>query len=790
MYFELGTQSPNEKDLYNDLSKYVKTQYNLALTRDKKRNIAFALVILQRRLASSTYALLRSLERRKKRLEDMLEGAEQRGKRPESYWTDEDVEDMSEEERWREEEIWETLSVSENRAELQSEITTIGKLIHQAKAIIKNEQEIKLKELKDTMVNLFRENQDKGDRKILIFTESRDTLEYLEKKINEWGYRVNTIHGGMKLENRINAESIFKNETDVLIATEAAGEGINLQFCHLMINYDIPWNPNRLEQRMGRIHRYGQDKEVFIFNLVASDTREGMVLERLFRKLDDIKEALGTDKVFDIVSEVFIGTNLSQMLTEAAASARSIDEILKEMDINIDHDYIAGIKENLGESLATHYIDYTRIKEMEQKARERRLIPEYTESFFKKGFLKAGGKIRETKEGFLAVDSVPYKIRDQLNRNPIRGGGELLKRYPKITFDKEAAFKNQDLEFVSFGHSLFEALMSWVENSFSESMQKGAVFLDPDGRLNGYILFYEGEILDGMGSTAGKRLLSFYIENGKVEDVSPSILWDLAESNYTETGQIGTGNDIESVKKKTTSLAIKILEEYKNELGRERRRQAEIKKKYGVRSLEHMILSLDGDLIALYERKDRGENVDLAIRNKEERKKKYENSLDRLKDLIEREKNLTMSMPKFRAIIRVKADEHSQTAMHEDPEVEQIGMETVFKYEVEQGRIPEDVSPQNLGFDIRSKDEKGGIRYIEVKARAKEGIVSLTSNEWFKAKRFKNEYFLYSVMNARTVPELYITKDPYNTLTADERKEVVRYIIPFDEIKNKGDVLK
>jgi superfamily II DNA/RNA helicase len=785
----LGTQSPNEKILYNDLSRYVETQYNLALTRDKKRNIAFALVILQRRLASSTYALLRSLERRKKRLEDMLEGAEQREKRPQPYWTDEDVEDMSEEDRWREEEIWETLSVSENRAELQSEIATIGKLIQQAKVIIKNEQEIKLKELKDTMVNLCRENQDKGDRKILIFTESRDTLEYLEKKINEWGYRVNTIHGGMKLDNRINAESIFKNETDVLIATEAAGEGINLQFCHLMINYDIPWNPNRLEQRMGRIHRYGQDKEVFIFNLVASDTREGRVLERLFRKLDDIKEALGTDKVFDIVSEVFAGANLSQMLTEAAASARSIDEILEEMDITIDHDYIAGIKENLGESLATHYIDYTRIKEMEQKAREHRLIPEYTESFFKKGFLKAGGKIRETKEGFLAVDSVPYKIRNQLNRNSIRGGGELLKRYPKITFDKETAFKNQDLDFVSFGHSLFEALMSWVENSFSESMQKGAVFLDPDGRLNGYIIFYEGEILDGMGSTAGKRLLSFYIENGKVEDVSPSILWDLAESNYTETGQIGTGNDIESVKKKTTSLAIKILEEYKDELGRERRRQAEIKEKYGVRSLEHMILSLDGDLIALYERKDRGENVDLVIRNKEERKKEYENSLGRLKDLIEREKNLTMSMPKFRAIIKVKADKHSQTAMHEDPEVEQIGMETALKHEIEQGRIPEDVSPQNLGFDIRSKDEKGGIRYIEVKARAKEGIVSLTPNEWFKAKRFKNEYFLYSVMNARTVPELYITKDPYNTLTADEREEVVRYIIPFDEIKKKGDVL-
>jgi SNF2 family DNA or RNA helicase len=105
--------------------------------------------------------------------------------------------------------------------------------------------------------------------KVLVFTESRDTLEYLEKRLREWGYRVVTIHGGMPLEARIAAEKTFKSEAQVMVATEAAGEGINLQFCHLMINYDIPWNPNRLEQRMGRIHRYGQTREVTIFNLVA-----------------------------------------------------------------------------------------------------------------------------------------------------------------------------------------------------------------------------------------------------------------------------------------------------------------------------------------------------------------------------------------------------------------------------------------------------------------------------------------------------------------------------------------
>jgi Superfamily II DNA and RNA helicases len=223
-------------------------------------------VILQRRLASSTYALLKSLERRKKRLEDMLKGALERGKISEDTFDFETIEDMSEEERWREEEIWETLSVAENREELEKEVKIIDDLIAHARGIIQREEEVKLKELRKSLRELEEKYPDKKDKKILIFTESRDTLEYLEGKIKDWGYTTNTIHGGLRLEDRVKAESIFRTETDVLVATEAAGEGINLQFCHLIINYDIPWNPNRLEQRMGRIHRYGQQKEVFVFN--------------------------------------------------------------------------------------------------------------------------------------------------------------------------------------------------------------------------------------------------------------------------------------------------------------------------------------------------------------------------------------------------------------------------------------------------------------------------------------------------------------------------------------------
>jgi len=546
--FNLGRESVAEKDLYNDLSRYVNEQYNKALTHGRRRNVTFALVILQRRLASSTYALYRSLERRKKRLEELLQGVQEERRGDEGSLDFEAVEDMSEEERWRQEEIWETLSVAENRQELEREIQTLEDLIRQARAIIQSGEEVKLRHLQEAFGDL--ERQHAGE-KILIFTEARDTLSYLENRIREWGYSVCTIHGGMRLEERIRAEGVFKNEAQVLVATEAAGEGINLQFCNLMINYDIPWNPNRLEQRMGRIHRYGQTKEVFVFNLVAEDTREGRVLMRLFGKLEEIRRALGSDKVFDVLGDIFYGKNLSQLMLEAAASARSMDEILAELDIQVDEDYIAQVKENLGESLATRYIDYTHIREMADRAREHRLIPEYTQAFFQKAMEAAGGngaKVRDRGGGFLAVDAIPYEVRRIAQENGFKKRhGHLQRRYPIVAFDKDLARWHARAEFVSFGHPLFEAVLAWVEQKLSGSLSRGAVFTDPDGRLDGVLLFYEGDVRDGLGQVAGRRLFALYTDlgTGEVRPANPALLWDLAEGGKpSELFRDSPGQDI------------------------------------------------------------------------------------------------------------------------------------------------------------------------------------------------------------------------------------------------------
>lgn len=770
--------SASEKKLYNEVSRYVIEQYNRAMQSDKSRNIAFALMILQRRMASSTYALLKSLERRKERLERILKG----NKKPKEMVISNDFEeldDMEESERWKKEEEWETVTIAKDPDELKREIKTLERLIEMAKDVITSEEEVKLKELRRAIKEGFEKIEEmKGNKKILIFTESKDTLNYLVEKIKSWGYRVNYIHGGMNIDERIKAEKIFRDETEIMVATEAAGEGINLQFCHIMINYDIPWNPNRLEQRMGRIHRYGQQKDVYIFNLVAEDTLEGKVLAKLFEKLEEIRNKLGSDRVFDVIGDVFEGKNLYQLIIDAITNAKSMDEILKELDIEPDEEYISKIKEILGESLATRFIDYTRIKEMAERAREYRLIPEFVEEFFKKAFQKLGGQIRNLKEGLIAIDSIPYEIRKIAESVEFKNRyGVIMRRYPKATFDKEIAFKNPDAEFISFGHPLFEALLEWIIKNFADDAKKGAVFKDPSGNLDGFIWFYVGEVKDGKGTVAGRKILAIYDDGRDFREVNPAILWDLSPCKQEINESISDSDE-----ERALEVAIDLVGKYKNEILKERKRQAEIKKKYGLRSLDYLIAKLDEELVELYERQAKGENVDLAIRNKEERKKRYEEARKELEEEIEREQSLTTTVPELFTVIRIIPE---KLDMVESKEIEKIGMKIAMEYEKRHGREPEDVSAENLGFDIRSKG-KGEVRYIEVKARAGVGDVALTPNEWLKAKRFKDQYYLYIVVNAATNPELYIVQNPVENLRVQEKVEVVRFIIPVEEWKNRG----
>jgi len=415
---------------------------------------------------------------------------------------------------------------------------------------------------------------------------------------------------------------------------------------------------------------------------------------------------------------------------------------------------------------------------MAEKAKEYRLIPEYTENFFIKAFERAGGRIVKTGE-FYRIDSIPYEIRKIAAEDSFKNAwGVLASRYRNITFDKDIAMRHADAEFVSFGHPLFEAVLEWVLRNHLKGCMKGAIFRDPSGKYNGLIFFFEGEVKDGKGVVAGKRLFAIYRDDrtGEVRDTNPSVIWDLAPYK-------GKFNFTDEWRKEAENYAIRALMNFKNELLKERLRQAEIKEKYGVKSLESLIRKYDLKLMEYEEKSKRGAKMDLAIQMAERRKREYERALEELKWEIEREKNLTVSMPKLIGVVRVIAGDE----MVSNAEVERVGMEVAMAYERMQGRTPEDVSALNLGYDIRSKGD-GEVRYIEVKARATTGDVALTKNEWFKAKRFKEQYWLYIVENVAINPTLYVINNPAEKLEVVEKVEAVRFIVPVKEWKWKGRV--
>lgn len=775
--------SDPERDLYREVTSYVRNQFNKALQSDKKRSIGFALIVLQRRLASSSFALWRSLQRRRDRLSSMLDNFEQSRQAAPTAFDFEDVEDMAEEQRWEKESVWEALSIAENRDELKKEIRTVEALVQAAKNVIDGEHEVKIAKLKEAMTELDKTAKEKRiEAKMLIFTESRDTLEYLEKRVKSWGYDACTIHGGMKLEDRIEAERVFKNRSQVMVATEAAGEGINLQFCHLMINYDIPWNPNRLEQRMGRIHRYGQRYEVYVTNLVARDTIEGHIFKRLFDKLREIKDKMGSDRVYDIMGQVYYGRNLAQMLVDAAVGARTEDEVLREMEITVDDSYVRKIRENMADTLATRHIDFTRLGNLQELARENRLMPEYTTDFFVRAFTRSGGKIRKKNEGLYAVDLVPPALRDIGKEEAFRRSfGTLFHVYPKVTFSKDAGARNQDAEFLTFGQPLFEAVLEWVSRTLGADLKRGAVFSDSTGQLDGTVLFFEGVINDGTGCTAGKRLFSHYVDSktGLAEPVPPSLLWDLDDAPGTRVDTIDLKRQKRAVQKDVNTM----LRGYQQELLEERKRQARIKEKYGIRSLEKLIHDHDADLLGLRERHRRGENVDIAIRNKEERQRKYIKSKERLLRLIEQEKSLTVGTPTFLGIVRVVPANVVPDDMRENAESEKAAMDVAMAFERQHGRTPTDVSRTvGLGYDIKSIDGNK-IRYIEVKGRREKGQVALTRNEWFKARHLGADYYLYVVWNTGGTPASLrplIIRDPARNTSP---KADTHYVIDADDIR-------
>ena len=768
--------NPDEANLYYEVTNYVRNYYNKALAREK-RNVAFALVILQRRLASSIRAVRRSLERRRDRLEELLE----KGKiiQEARYMSEDDMEDLPEEERWElEEELVERLTSADTIPELKAEISRLEHLITLAKKAEKSESETKLSELKKVIES---EGLSASDEKLLIFTEARDTLSYLEEKLRAWGFSVTTIHGGMNLDRRIAAEAEFKEKAQVMVATEAAGEGINLQFCHLCINYDIPWNPNRLEQRMGRVHRYGQQHEVHIYNMVAVDTYEGRVLKALFDKLERMREHLGSDRVFDVVGDVVPRGNLKELILEAIAGTRTMEEILADFEPTTDQSTLSLIREATMESLATRHIDLSRILGEQRQALENRLVPEYVESFFARASRRLGISMERRTDGLWRIAGVPFEVRNRPHSFKLRHG-VVRNEYNRVSFDKEEAFK-QEAEFVSMGHPLMEAVIDSIFERFSGEASAGATLRDPDGKRDGLLWFLQADIKDGFGNMAGRRLFAVYDDlRGEKTLISPAVLWDLKADGEGEAPPDikADGGAVETDEDAVIAHVIdQALEPYRRELLKMRRRDAAVKEKYGLRSLDDLIGKSDAKLADYYTRQGKGEPMpEVTIQQEQKRKEDLLRKKERLARAVEAETHLLPQEPEVLGVARVVPLEASQKGVYPDPEVELVGMRVAMAYEEGQGRVPEDVSALNLGYDIKSYEGDNHFRYIEVKARAGEGAVAITPNEWNMARRLGEEYWLYIVTNAASsAPRLSIIANPASVLSPEEEISIVRYVV-------------
>src|SRR2546425_322411 len=543
-----------EAQLYKAVTDYVRDEFNRAeaLENDKRAGtVGFALTILQRRLASSPEAIYQSLRRRRERLESRLRELEllQRAGEvapvlPATMPTldAEDVEDLEEapdnEVAAAEEEILDQATAARTIAELKTEIESLRRLEALALAVRRGGEDRKWRELASLLGEIFTPAGIGGRvaeatpppygagaippptpsprQKLVLFTEHRDTLNYLEHRITTLlGRReaVVVIHGGMGREDRMKAQEAFRHdpEVQVLLATDAAGEGINLQRAHLMVNYDLPWNPNRIEQRFGRIHRIGQTEVCHLWNLVAQETREGDVYHTLLEKLEEARKTLG-GQVFDVLGKLqFEGQALRDLLIQAVRYGEQPEvraRLTRVVANAFDRDRLQDLLEE--RALAHDAMDASRvyrIREEMERAEARRLQPHYIESFFLEAFQKLGGTTRQREPRRYEVTHVPAPVR---NRDRLIGIGEpVLPRYERIAFEKALVSpQGQALAaFVCPGHPLLDATIDLTLERDRDLLRRGAVLVDErDPGTEPRVVFYlEHGIQDASLTRSGDR---------------------------------------------------------------------------------------------------------------------------------------------------------------------------------------------------------------------------------------------------------------------------------------------
>lgn len=779
----------DEYDFYDALTRYVEDQ-SIKASEDESpqsRALGFTMAMLQRRFASSIYAARRSLERMRDRRQKILDDPASYKREQMEKKLPEDFEDLTDEEQQAIIKDLEDIIVDPNPTVLREEILQLNKLIDYAVLLEKREVESKLVKLKIILKDL--KIFDDPKTKLIIFTEHKDTLDYLAGdgkdgrpygKLREWGLKVSQIHGSMKSGDRdtpgtrVYAEREFKEASQILVATEAAGEGINLQFCWMMINYDIPWNPVRLEQRMGRIHRYGQDHDCLIYNYISSSTREGKVLERLLERLKAIRIELGTDQVFDVIGEVFPANLLEKLFRDMYAKRINLPDIEARIVREVDAERFRKITNSTLEGLAKKELNLGVIIGKNAEAKERRLVPEVIEEFFVQASPLAGihPKALKTGDRVYRVGRVPrtlIPLGDQLEPK----FGKLGREYANIVFDKEYLKKDPTLEWVTPGHPLFEVVREDVLSQVNNDLSRGSVFYDLHTKEPYRLDIYSASICDGMRKEIHRRL--FVVRTDLMGGISvrqPTIFLDLAigdnKASLPDDSKLPFKDQLE------VALVEKSLKPFLQEIWDEREKEVAIITRHVTISLDELIHKQNmrlAELINQQQSGDKSSHLPGLISQAETHVDELNNRKERRLADLKMERNCMIDKIEHlgRAWVLPHPERTSPSVafMVRDDEIEKIAVDAVRKFEESKGWVVESVEKENRGFDLISRkphphDEKTFIevKFIEVKGRATIGEIAVTSNEYKTAERLHKDYWLYVVYNCASKPEIHTIQDP------------------------------
>jgi superfamily II DNA or RNA helicase len=755
-----------EFELYKAVTRFVKRQSARAAAAGddpRARAISFLMALYQRRLASSARAVCCSLENRAKRLDVGLKKAQETARAaPPDLPDPDELEEMDEADRERLEHVLEAISLAGNAEDVRAEIAELKQLAVQAKAVETAGAEAKLSRLKNLMQEQgFFDNPDQRD---LLFTEFKDTLDYLVAKLVEWGFRVGSIHGGMRIGSRddpgsrLHTEQQFREGAiQVLVATEAAGEGINLQCCHILFNYDIPWNPNRLEQRMGRIHRYGQKKNCLIFNFVATNTIEGRILQRLLEKLQEIRNALDDDAVFNVVGEVLPAAQIERVLRDYYAGHLGDADLEDRLLHNVDEGRFRAICQNALEGLASKRLNLEMLIERRAKAQERRVIPETIARFLS----EAAGFSSLTLK---AVPSLPHTydpgrtpgVLKNYERNPDWRLPSLLAKYPRLSTHRDTADAN-NLEWVTPGHPLFEAVRRHTYYSSQEDFKKGACFFslahDAPARLD----FYRARVVDGLGHVIHERMFAVEVGEGR-EPVQrePAVLGDLTPAESTDPLPA-----VAHLPEASAWLHEHGLRPFLDDVRKERLIEVERIADHVELSLTELLSKADeeiGRAAAEVEKNAQGSEGRMAMA--ETRHTELLARRDRRRQELQQQRSLTLqAVERITSILVLPHPDRASPEVRRlrpNPVTAATAMRVVMEHERAQGRQVYDVSEKNLGYDVISLDlNSGDLRLIEVKGIGDaDGSVLLTPNERRVAEDRRDCYWLYVVTHCNTTQRL------------------------------------